>query len=197
MPVDVCSAPNEAKRAEPRLVEVFEGTRRGAEVLRPLEVEDRRQHALAQALLELACRSHDPHPSLGLSLQLEQDLDQLVRRSPGVDGVQRRRVRDLVAILGRGEGPPLAPLVLRVWSPAGEEAAAEAALPGAGKVEVAGVAPLEKGAPLPALRQMEIEQRVVVAVEDKGRVRQTRTRTLCYPFANTSERSGLSPRSRR
>jgi hypothetical protein len=38
------------------------------------------------------------------------------------------------------------------------------------EVEVAGVAPLEEGASLPALWQMEVEQGVVVAVEDEGRV---------------------------
>jgi hypothetical protein len=79
-------------------------------------------------------------------------------------------VRDLVAVLGRGEGRLLGPLVPRVRGPASEEAAAETALPGAGKVEVAGVAPLEEGVSLPALRQMEVEQGVVVAVEDEGRV---------------------------
>jgi hypothetical protein len=40
--------------------------------------------------------------------------------------------------------------------PAGEESAAEAALAGAGQVEVAGVAALEEGASIPALRQVQI-----------------------------------------
>jgi hypothetical protein len=42
------------------------------------------------------------------------------------------------------------------WGPAGEEAAAEAALAGAGQVEVARVATLEEGATLSALRQVDI-----------------------------------------
>ena len=52
---------------------------------------------------------------------------------------------------------------LRIADEDGEESAAEASLPGAGKIEVPLVGALEKG----ATGERQIEQRIVVTVEDR------------------------------
>ena len=166
MSVCVGPAPHEAERAEAHLVEAFQSAGERAEVLGAFEVEDRREHAFAQARLDLSSSPNYFELVFRLGLQVEQNPNQFVCLSPCIDRVKRRRIRDFVARLGQGERGLLGPaIILRVPNVAGEETAAEAPLPGARQVDVPDVAPLEEVPLLSALGEAELEQRVIVAVQ--------------------------------
>jgi hypothetical protein len=67
--VGVRAAPHEAERTQPHPVEILERARVGAEVLRPLEVQDRGKHAVAQAPGELPDSTRHLQPPFGFDLE--------------------------------------------------------------------------------------------------------------------------------
>ena len=169
--VGVGPAPHDPERAQSRLVVAFEGAGIRAQVLGTLEVQDGCDDVFAQALFELVGRPHDPERAIRLFLQAVQVFHQPVGEVLCVFGVEWRSPGDLVAVFGDRERRLLVPaVVFGVGRVAREKAAAEAALAGPYQVDVAEVAALEKGTPLATVGQMEVEQRVVVAVEDEGKV---------------------------
>ena len=105
----VRAAPQEAERTEPHLVEILERARVGAEVLRPLAVQDRGQHAVAQASGEFPGVTHHLQPPFGFDFEPKQALRQFRRKIPSVSRVERRRTRARVTALFDGEGGLLAP----------------------------------------------------------------------------------------
>src|SRR5579885_3092871 len=167
MTESVGAAPDDAKRAQPRLIEYLKRVKSGIDCLRTLKMENSRENTRLQAMSQFIGGAHNLELPLRLSFKPEQASGDGDRDMLSIGGIKRRIGKNFIAILFKHEVFFHDLRLCRIGRKYREEATAEAAFARPGQIEMPLLAFYKEAPSIASFRKIQVKQSIIVPIENR------------------------------